>query len=107
MRHFAARELEAAIAYAAAGGQALHTHRIIGDWRKAPRCFKVVFTRGEHLAHLFDQDEVRLVATVKRLGVRVVLVERLGTPRQHVGLVGVPLRRALALCEPAPAIEEA
>lgn len=94
MKIFQQRQVEEAKQHALAGGQALHLHRIIGDWDKAPACFKRAINRGEDIAHLFDQDEVRLVATVKRLGVKVVVVEHAGTPRQHVDLCGGPLTKA-------------
>lgn len=100
MRHYTVWQVADAEAYAAAGGQALHTHRIIVDRRRAPRCFVRAVDRGEDIAHLFDQDEARLVATARRLGVRVVVVDRRGLPGQHIDLCGAPLRRALAMCEP-------
>ncbi len=99
MRHFECLELEEALAYAAAGGQALHTHRIIVDERKAPQCFVRALRRGEDIAHLFDQDSFRLRKTVKKLGVNIIFIERPGQPGQHVDLCGKPLQRALALCE--------
>lgn len=98
MKHFVMREVEAAIRYSAVGGQALHTHRIIVDWEKAPACFRSAVERGENIAHLFDRDVVRLVATAKKLGVRVILVERRGQEGQHIDLCGAPLRKALELC---------
>jgi hypothetical protein len=102
MKRFECLEIEEAVSHAADGGQALHLHRIIVDRRKAPRCFVAAVDRGENIAHLFDQDEARLRATAKRLGVRVLVVERAGTPEQHIDLCGAPLRRALALCEENP-----
>ena len=97
MRHFVFGDYLAALAYAAAGGQAVHTHRICGP--NAPRCFLAAIRRGEDIAHLFDQDEGRLAATARKLGVRVVHIDRRGTPKQHIDLCGVPLRRALAMIE--------
>lgn len=99
MKRFASLEVEEAIAYAAAGGQALHLHRIIVDRTKAPRCFVQAVDRGEHIAHLFDLNTERLRATARRLGVRVVYIDREGTPRQHLDLCGGPLRKAIAECE--------
>lgn len=99
MRHFESRQVEEARAYAEAGGQALHTHRVIVDRRKAPSCFVREVDAGRDIAHLFDRDEVRLVATARRLGVRVVKVERPARTGQHVDLCGVPLRRAMSLCD--------
>lgn len=101
MKAFLCREVEEAKLYAAEGGQALHLHAIIVDRRKAPACFKAAVARGERIAHLFDRDRDRLVATVKRLGVRVVAVEREGTTGQHVDLCGAPLRKAVACCDNA------
>lgn len=106
MRVFAERDVEEAIAHAAAGGQALHLHAIIPDRRRAPRCFVAAVDRGEPIAHLFDRDRERLTRTAGRLGVKVVYVDRDGTDGQHIDLCAGPLRKALALVEnPAEAGE--
>lgn len=97
LRVFEFREIEEAVAYAAAGGFAVHLHRVIVNRAKAPRCFVQAVDRGEDIAHLFGQDEPALVALVRRLGVKVVVVERRGTPNQHVDLVGGPLRKAIEM----------
>lgn len=97
MKTFQALEIAEALAHAQAGGQALHLHRIIVDRRKAPRCFVAAVDRGEHIAHLFDLDTDRLKATARRLGVRVVYIDRAGTDRQHLDLCGAPLRKAVAM----------
>ncbi len=94
MRIFKSSEVEEAIAYAAAGGQALHLHRFIGDRAKAPSCFVRAVERGEDIAHLFDLDERRLRTTATALGVNVVFIDKHGTPRQHIDLCGGPLRKA-------------
>ncbi len=94
LREFAERELPAALEHAAAGGQALHLHARIADWARAPAIFKRAVRRGEPIAHLFDRDRDRLVRTAQALGVRVVLVERGGTAKQHVDLCAGPLARA-------------
>ncbi len=99
MKRFTWRLLEEAIQYSVDGEQALHTHRFIGDYGKAPRCFVEAVEKGEDIAHLFDQDEIRLIATARKLGVRVILVERQGTSNQHIDLCGAPLRKAIAMCE--------
>jgi hypothetical protein len=101
VRVFRRNEILEAYAYAEAGGQALHLHRTIPDRGIAPRCFVAAVDRGRDIAHLFDRDRSRLVATARRLGVRVVCVDAGGTPRQHVDLCGSPLRKALAECEVA------
>lgn len=99
MRVFSCMEVHEAKDYAAQGGQAIHLHRIISDPARAPQCFVRAVARGEYLAHLFDQDEERLITTARKLGIRVVMVERRGQPGQHVDIMGRPLQRALALCE--------
>lgn len=98
MKHFTVWQVDEAQIYSLSGGQALHTHQIIVDYSKAPACFVREVNAGRDIAHLFDQDAIRLVATVKRLGVRVVVVERRGQPGQHIDLCGKPLMRALEQC---------
>jgi len=92
MKIFPQSDLEAAYAFAMAGGQALHLHRLVPV--SAPQCFRRDVEAGRWVAHLLDQDAMRLVRTAKRLGVRIALVEGLGTKRQHIDLCGAPLRRA-------------
>jgi hypothetical protein len=94
---FTTWDVEEALAHAAAGGQALHLHAIIPDRKTAPRCFVAAVDRGEPIAHLFDRDRDRLIRTAKRLGVKVVYVDRDGTDRQHIDLCAGPLRKAYAL----------
>jgi len=106
MKHFTVWEVEEAQDHALEGGQALHTHQIIVDRDKAPACFVQAVDRGEDIAHLFDQDVIRLVKTVRRLGVRVVVVERRGQRGQHVDLCGQPLKRAIASCKPDEALPQ-
>lgn len=102
LRVFAQRDVAAAKAHAAAGGQALHLHKIIPDRRRAPRCFVAAVDRGEFIAHLFDLDRERLIRTVRALGVRVIHVDRDGEPGQHIDLCGAPLRKLLAAVPPEP-----
>ncbi len=59
--------------------------------------------RGEFIAHLFDQNTVRLVATARRLGVHVLKIDHQGTPNQHIDLCLGPLRRAIELAAREPA----
>lgn len=93
MKVFATREVEEAKAYAAAGGQALHLHDIIPDRNAAPRCFVNAVDRGEPIAHLFDRNRARLVATARLLGVHVIVVDRDGGAGQHIDLCAGPLRK--------------
>lgn len=99
MRKYQEREVREALAFAKEGGQALHCHRIIVDRQKAPQCFVRAVDRGEDIAHLFDLDWERLIKTARKLGVKVIYIDRDGTDRQHIDLCGAPLRKALALCE--------
>jgi len=93
MKLFQRREYRDAIAHAADGGQALLVHAWGGP-SKVP-CFNGAAMIGK----LFDQDPARLVATVKRLGVRKIKVCREGQPGQHIDLVASPLDRAKRECQ--------
>lgn len=88
------------------GGQALHVWEPTPEERAAfasrPKGLPACFARSKLWCHLFDQDEARLRATVRRLGVRVVVVEHRRTEYQHVDLCGGPLARAIAECESNP-----
>jgi hypothetical protein len=97
MRAFTERELHSALAFPAGGGQALHliSPRYAYLRKDTPACFK----KRSILAHLFDADRDRLESTARRLGVRVIRVERESTSRQHIDLRGKPLERAIAITE--------
>jgi hypothetical protein len=99
MKIFQQDEIEEAEAYAMDGGQALHLHRIIVDRDKAPACFVRAIERGESIAHLFDQDRIRLIRTARHLGVSFIVVEHPGKPGQHVDLCGAPLQKAIKNAE--------
>lgn len=101
MRVFAMMEVNDAVAHSQAGGQALHLHTIIPDRDRAPKCFVDAVDRGEYIAHLFDTDRSRLVETARRLGVRVLHVDRDGDRGQHIDLCSGPLRKAYKLLERA------
>ena len=98
MKHFKTLEVKEALAHAKSGGQALHTHQIIVDRKRAPRRFVAAVDRGEDIAHLFDLDTERLKSTARKLGVRVIYIDRAGTDRQHIDLCGAPLRKARLKC---------
>jgi len=92
MKRFGRKQIREAVDFALQGGQALHVWDGTG-WSRpgTPACF-----RRSHLwAHLFDQDAARLEATARRLGVRVIVIQCRGLPRQHVDLCGKPLARAI------------
>lgn len=99
MSHFTMYQIREAIRHSLDGGQALHTHNVIVNTDTAPACFIAAVSRGENIAHLFDQDLDRLRYTARWLGVNQILVERIGESGQHVDLCGSPLRSALSLCE--------
>lgn len=88
-------EIEEAYACALAGGQALHLHNIVFD--HSPQCFRTaVETRGEWIAHLFDQNAWRLMELAKRCGINVIYIDKQGSPRQHIDFCGNALQKLLA-----------
>lgn len=91
IKKFDMRQLKEAISYAADGGQALHVHTLNSG--------HFLFRRYPVIGHLFDQDRERLVYLAGRLGVRVIKVERGGTPKQHIDLCGKTFERAVELCD--------
>ncbi len=104
MKLFTAMQIREAIAFAKAGGQALHVwqpmagvNHFFWDESAAPECFRKAARSGKPFAHLFDQDVERLRDTARTLGVNVIKVDRPGEDRQHVDLCGRPLDRAIAL----------
>ena len=90
MKLFEERQLMEAYAHAEQGGQSLHLFTDPGIWPGAPNCFK----RSRKAAHLLDYDEQRLIATARRLGVRVIRIGRKGRRGQHIDLCGKPLQKA-------------
>ena len=86
MKTFRFYEIYDAYEHSKAGGQALHLHPLTMG--------HPLFRRYNEIAHLFDQDVDRLIATARKLGVRVIKVEHKGTHRQHIDLCGRPLERA-------------
>lgn len=93
MKVFQQRDIASAYAHARDGGQALHLMDGSFAYLRSdtPACFK---GRGV-IAHLFDQDKARLIATARRLGVRIIRVEHGSTHKQHIDLCGKPLARAM------------
>jgi len=90
MKRFESKDIAAAMDFAEAGGVALHVWK--GAWPgKKPRCFR----DGQDWGHLFDMNPKRLVATARRLGVRVIKVSRIGGRGQHIDLCGKPLAKAI------------
>jgi len=97
MKLFEARDLVPALLWAAAGGQALHLHRH-GIGRRSPAPFARAVAAGEHIAHLFDWNAVRLEKTARACYVRRVYMQDVGKPSQHVDLCGQALQRARRFC---------
>lgn len=97
MKRFEERQIKEAYEHAKQGGQALHMMggRYAYLRPDTPSCFK----GRREIAHLFDQSVGRLTATARKLGVRVIKVERLGTHAQHIDLCGKPLERAIELAK--------
>ena len=90
MTLFKTKQVNEAMDFAEAGGQALHVWK--GAWPgKKPRCF----ANGQQWGHLLDMDIERLKATARRLGVRVIKASRVGRRGQHIDLCGRPLAKAI------------
>ena len=90
MKLFEELQLMEAYAYAEQGGQTLHLFSDPGIYPGAPNCFK----RSREAAHLIDYDIDNLIATARRLGVRVIRIGRKGKRGQHIDLCGRPLQKA-------------
>lgn len=88
IKPFYRKELNAALDYVAAGGQALIVHAWNGASTVGP------FGRPQIIGKLFDLDADRLAKTAERLGVRRIVLCRESTEKQHIDLVGRPLERA-------------
>ncbi len=86
MKRFEMSQIFLAYDYSKVGGQALHVHSLTDG--------HPLFKRYAQIAHLFDMDRERLIATARRLGVRKIKVEREGTFKQHIDLCGKPFERA-------------
>ncbi len=93
MKTFQMSEIFEAYEHVNTGGQALHLHTVNQG--------HPLFKRYPVIAHLLDLDKDRLVRTAKKLGVRVIKVEREGTGKQHIDLCGKPLERAKELADRA------
>ena len=96
MKHYDKRaDLKKAIADAIAGKQSLFTH--VWGLNVGPPCFH----GAQIIGKLFDQDTCRLLKTARAIGMSKVKIDRQGTPKQHIDLVGEELNRALALAKSA------
>lgn len=99
MKQFESGQIRDAIEYADAGRQALHVwspprSETESFWPGAPACFRKTNT----WAHLIDRDTQRLKETARKLGVRRIVISRMGRSGQHVDLCGRPLERAMEQC---------
>lgn len=84
--------------YAEKGYQALHIWEPKGlkkGWPNTPKCFR----ESDFWGHLIDQDEERLIATARKLGVKNIKVCKKGTNEQHIDLCKTPLRKAIGMCK--------
>ncbi len=95
MKTFTMRQIIEAVLYSKEGGQALHLHHFITP--SAPACFKRDVKNGSNIAHLFDMNTERLKKTARKLGVRVIKIDREGTDKQHIDLCGKPLTNCWAM----------
>lgn len=95
MIEFVQRDVRRALAWSAAGGQALHmmTANRIAD--SAPRPFH----GSKYFGHLLDQDTDRLMRTARRFGLRRIFIHHEGEASQHVDLYGSPLQNARRACK--------
>ena len=93
MQVFQCEDIQAAYAHAAAGGIAVHLHSIV--FPHSPQCFRQAVKRGEQIAHVFGQDAEELKLLAKKHGVRVLYIDKPGTPRQHIDMCGKPLQNLL------------
>lgn len=87
-----------AIEHAESGGMALHvwkpsrSHGVsIFPGHEIPTVFKI----HDKWGHLLCRDTDRLIATAKRLGIRMVVISKRGKRGQHVDLCGKPLEKAI------------
>jgi hypothetical protein len=93
MKLFQEKEIFKAYTFASSGGQALHLFEFAGIWPGSPVCFKC----SRFAAHLIDYDITRLKLTASELGVKKIIVSRVGQRGQHIDLCGRPLQKALGL----------
>lgn len=97
---FQQREQRAAIEHALAGGIAVHLHCFV--FPNSPNCFKAAVKRGEEIAHVFGQDAEELKQIAKAMGVKVLYIDKPGTPSQHTDFCGAPLKKLLAAIGAVP-----
>jgi hypothetical protein len=88
-------ELREALAYSHAGALAVHLHRIV--FSHSPKCFIRDVRAGRPIAHVFCLDAARLRVIARQLGVRVIFIDKEGTPDQHLDLCGKPLAQLLLM----------
>ena len=91
MKQFEMKDLKTAKDYSLQGFQALHIHTLNAG--------HPLFRRYSKIGHLFDMNKITLIATAKRLGVRIIKVEREGETEQHIDLCGKPFEKAMKMCK--------
>jgi len=90
-RYFSSREVRDALAWAEAGGIAVHEN--------------IYPSRGRRTAHLLGPDETRLIAAARSIGCRSGWIQR--TRTLHFDLVEAPLRAGLRRCGVDPSVSPA
>lgn len=98
MKLFTHKQVREALAYAQAGGQALHVWMPYDYQINNPKT-PSVFRQNTPWAHLLDNDQERLERTARALGVRKIKVGREGRRGQHIDLCAGPLCRALIIAK--------
>ena len=102
IRVFQQSEIHDARAFAAQSDDnvAVHLHRMLIP--TAPACFVRDIRAGKPIAHVFCRNVTLLQQLARRLGVRIVKIDRPATASQHVDLCGRPLEKLLAELEATP-----
>lgn len=94
-RIFPVEQLDNAIAFSEAGGQALHLTRLVR--RDAPVAVKAAIRRKEPVAQIFDFSFNRLFATIDSLGGQPSHVQQRGKCSASVLITGEVLEKAKRL----------
>lgn len=70
----------------------VHLHDVVFD--NSPLCFRAaVNRRKECIAHVFCKDADLLRKMARKLGIKVIYIDKEGNYNQHLDLCGVPLKK--------------